>query len=205
MTFRKGRSKYRLDIHGQESHAGSAFHEGHSAILELARVIGKLEQVTDRDRGTTLNVGRVRGGTEPNVVAGHAACDIDLRFAENPVAGEVETMLKALQPEDPGVRFALSGEMEKPCMQRTPQIVEMFERARAINAQIDTPLEEMHSGGGSDGNFTAAAGVPTLDGLGVIGNAWHSPNEYLVISALARREFLLRGLIRSLAAEAPAG
>ncbi|APX21559.1 MAG: carboxypeptidase [Rhodobacteraceae bacterium] len=205
ITFRKGRAKYTLDFHGRESHAGSAFADGRSAILQMARTIGQLEQMTDLDTETTVNVGRVRGGTEPNVVAGHAACDIDVRFADDALGFAVEDALKALQSDDPEVTITLSGEIEKPSLARTPETLAMFARASEINAGLGAPMVETRSGGGSDGNFTCAAGVPTLDGLGAIGNNWHSPQEHILVAPLARREALLRALILTYAAARPTG
>jgi len=205
ITFRKGRAKYRLDFHGRESHAGSAFADGRSAILQMARTIGVLEGMTDLETETTVNVGRVRGGTEPNVVAGHAACDIDVRFADDALGFAVETQLQALTSEDPDVSVTLSGEIEKPSLARRPETLAMFARAGEINAGLGVPMVETRSGGGSDGNFTCAVGVPTLDGLGVIGNNWHSPQEHILIEPLARREALLRALILTYAGTRPTG
>lgn len=205
ITFRKGRAQYTLDFRGRESHAGSAFAAGRSAILEMARVIGTLELLTDIETETTVNVGRVRGGTEPNVVAGHAACDIDVRFANDVLGESVEARLRGLTATDPDVTIALSGGIEKPSLARTAQTLAMFARAAEINAQIGAPMIETRSGGGSDGNFTCAAGVPTLDGLGAIGNDWHSPREHILVSPLARRAQLLRGLILTYAGTRPTG
>lgn len=205
ITFRKGRAKYTLDFHGRESHAGSAFADGRSAILEMARTIGRLESLTDLETETTVNVGRVRGGTEPNVVAGHAACDIDVRFADDTLGQAVETRLRGLTATDPDVTITLSGEIEKPCLARTPATLAMFTRAAEINAGLGAPMIETRSGGGSDGNFTCAAGVPTLDGLGAVGNDWHSPQEHILVSPLARRKALLRDLILTYAAMRPTG
>lgn len=205
ITFRKGRAKYTLDFHGVESHAGSAFADGRSAILQMARTIGQLEQMTDLATETTVNVGRVRGGTEPNVVAGHAACDIDVRFADDALGHAVEDALRALKSDDPSVSITLSGEIEKPSLARTPETLSMFARAVQINASMDAPMIETRSGGGSDGNFTCAAGVPTLDGLGAIGNNWHSPQEHILVSPLSRRMVLLRDLILTYAGTRPTG
>ncbi len=203
ITFRKGRAKYTLDFHGRESHAGSAFADGRSAILEMARTIGTLETLTDLETETTVNVGRVRGGTEPNVVAGHAACDIDVRFADDTLGEAVETRLRGITATDPDLRIALSGEIEKPCLARTPATLAMFARATEINAKLGAPMSETRSGGGSDGNFTSAVGVPTLDGLGAVGNDWHSPREHILVAPLARRAALLRGLILTYAGTRP--
>lgn len=205
ITFRKGRAKFSVRIEGREAHAGSAFRDGRSAISELARVICKLDAMTDLEAGTTVNVGRVVGGTEPNVVAGQARCDIDLRFTDDLLGQQVEDAILGLTADDPDIRLYPGGEIEKPCLQRTAQNIEMFRTAQAINKTLGLPLIETRSGGGSDGNFTSAIGVPTLDGLGVIGNHWHSPNEHILVSPLERRAALLRDLILTYAGRAPEG
>lgn len=198
VTFRKGRAKYRIDFFGREAHAGSAFFEGRSAISEMARTIATLDRLTDRDAGTTVNVGHVSGGTEPNVVAGRAHCLIDVRFAANSAGHEVEKKLRSLEPADGDVRIEISGEIEKPCLERSKETLTLFRHAQAISAELGCTIVETASGGGSDGNFTAAVGTPTLDGLGAIGNQWHSPDEHIIVPALARRELLLRRLFLSL-------
>lgn len=198
ITFRKGRAKYRIDFTGREAHAGSAHAEGRSAISEMARVITTLDQLTDYASGTTINVGSVAGGTEPNVVAGRAHCLVDIRFASNDSGDTLDHTVRNLQPVDADVCISVSGEIEKPCLERSEGTVALFEHARRINQDLGFDLKETSSGGGSDGNFTSAAGTPTLDGLGVIGDQWHSPNEHIIVSALARREMLLRQLFLSL-------
>ncbi|MBT9290927.1 M20 family metallopeptidase [Prosthecodimorpha staleyi] len=200
LTFRKGRAQYGIDIFGRESHAGSAHADGRSAISELARTIVALDALTDPATETTLNVGRIAGGTEPNVVAGHARCDIDVRFVDDGIGRAIDRRIRGLVPQDPDIRIEVGGGIEKPCLARTPGTLDLFAVARRINQGLGVPLVETRSGGGSDGNFAAAVGTPTLDGLGAIGNAWHSPAEHIAVSALARREFLLRSLIQELAA-----
>lgn len=200
ITFRKGRAKYRVEVTGREAHAGSAFASGRSAISEMARIIQRLDAMTDLDAGTTVNVGRISGGSEPNVVAGSASCDVDVRFADDRLGSLVEQAILSLAPVGPDIGLRATGEIEKPCLARTDGTRVLFQIARRINATEGLPLEETCSGGGSDGNFTSAAGVPTLDGLGVIGNDWHSPAEHVLVSALARREILLRQMILHCAA-----
>lgn len=198
ITFRKGRAKYHIDFIGREAHAGSAFEHGRSAISEMARAIAALDAMTDREAATTVNVGRVGGGTEPNVVAGRAHCLVDVRFASNTLGDRVDKAIHGLRPADEDVRIEVSGEIEKPCLERSDETLELFRHAQGINAEIGWPLVETASGGGSDGNYTSAAGAATLDGLGAIGNNWHSPDEHIVVSALARRELLLRRLFLTL-------
>jgi glutamate carboxypeptidase len=198
ITFRKGRAKYRIDFTGRESHAGSAHAEGRSAISEMARTIVALDRLTDYGSGTTVNVGSVAGGTEPNVVAGQAHCLVDVRFTTNDAGDTVERTIRNLRPADADVRISVSGEIEKPCLERSEATMALYEHARRIGRNLGFDLKETKSGGGSDGNFTSAVGTPTLDGLGVIGDQWHSPNEHIIVSALARREMLLRQLFLSL-------
>jgi glutamate carboxypeptidase len=198
ITFRKGRAKYRIDFKGRESHAGSAHAEGRSAISEMGRAITRLDRLTDYSSGTTINVGYVAGGTEPNVVAGQAHCLVDVRFATNGAGDAVERSIRGLQPVDPDIQISVTGEIEKPCLERSNSTIALFEHARRINQDLGLDLKETSSGGGSDGNFTSAVGTPTLDGLGAIGDQWHSPNEHIIVSALARREMLLRQLFLSL-------
>ena len=198
ITFRKGRAKYRIDFHGREAHAGSAFADGRSAISAMARAIATLDGMTDPGAGTTVNVGSVAGGTEPNVVAGRAHCTVDVRFADNARGEAVDRAIRGLAPAGPDIRIEVAGEIEKPCLERSAGTVALYERARALGLELGFELAETASGGGSDGNYTSAVGTPTLDGLGAIGNDWHSPGEYIVVSALPRRERLLRDLYLTL-------
>lgn len=200
ITFRKGRAKYRIDITGRQAHAGSAFADGRSAISELARTIVKLDAMTDLATGTTVNVGAIGGGTEPNVVAGAAHCLVDVRFSANDAGYATERAINHIVPYGPDVSIEINGEIEKPCLERSDATIRLFDHATTIAHEIGSSLVETSSGGGSDGNFTSAVGTPTLDGLGAIGNFWHSPNEHILVSALARRELLLRRLFLSLGA-----
>jgi glutamate carboxypeptidase len=198
ITFRKGRAKYRLDVEGREAHAGSAHASGRSAISELARQVVQLDKLTDYSTGTTVNVGEVGGGTARNVVAGRAFCTIDVRFSSAEAGRLVDETILSTGPIGSDVTVTASGEIEKPCLERTAGGLELFSLAKSIAREQDIDLVETSSGGGSDGNFTSAVGTPTLDGLGAIGNEWHSPNEYVVVSALPRRAELLRRMITAL-------
>ena len=141
--------------------------------------------MTDYATGTTINVGEVGGGTTPNVVAGRAFCTIDVRFS-TPEAGQmVDEAILSVSPIGSDMTVTASGEIEKPCLERTAGGVQLLGLAKSIAHEQDIDLIETSSGGGSDGNFTSAVGIPTLDGLGAIGNEWHSPNEYVVVSALS--------------------
>lgn len=198
ITFRKGRAKYRLDVEGREAHAGSAHGSGRSAISELARQVVELDKLTDYSRGTTVNVGEIGGGTALNVVAGRAFCAIDVRFSTDEAGQMIDKTILSMGPIGSDVTVTPSGEIEKPCLERTAGGLELLALAKSIARERDIDLIETSSGGGSDGNFTSAVGTPTLDGLGAIGNEWHSPNEYIVVSALPRRAELLRRMITEL-------
>ena len=154
--------------------------------------------MTDYSTGTTVNVGEIGGGTTPNVVAGHAFCTIDVRFSTAEAGRMVDETIFSVGPIGSDVTVTPSGEIEKPCLERTAGGLKLFGLAKSIAHEQDIDLIETSSGGGSDGNFTSAAGIPTLDGLGAIGNEWHSPNEYVVVSALPRRAELLRRMITDL-------
>lgn len=198
ITFRKGRAKYLISAHGRAAHAGSAFADGRNAILELCRHLLELARLSDPDSGTTLNVGTFRGGTEANVVAASAEAWVDVRFATIAEGRRIDEIIRALVPTSSDFTLQIDGGIEKPCLESDEGPDSLFAQAREIARGIGIDLGAVHSGGGSDGNFTASVGTATLDGLGVIGNDWHSPREHILISALPRREALLRQLILEL-------
>ena len=198
VTFRKGRSKYRLGVTGRAAHAGSAHAQGRNAISELARQIVELDKLTNYDAGTTINVGEIGGGTATNVVAERAFCHIDVRFASNRDGNDLDAKFKTLAPTHPDLSLSLSGELEKPCLERSLATLALYDTARDLCRDVGITLAETRSGGGSDGNFTAAVGTPTLDGLGAIGNLWHSSEEHILVSALPRRAALFEALLTQL-------
>jgi glutamate carboxypeptidase len=198
ITFRKGRAKYLISAHGRAAHSGSAFADGRNAILELARQLLKLSEFSDPAGGTTVNVGTFHGGTEANIVAESAQAWVDVRFADNAEGQRIERVIRSLMPSDGDFTLQIDGEIEKPCLTGDEGPRSLFAKARGIARGIGIDLTATHSGGGSDGNFTSSVGTRTLDGLGVIGNEWHSPREHIVISALPRREALLRQLLLQL-------
>lgn len=202
ITFRKGRAKYRLDVMGRAAHAGSAHSEGRSAISELARQIVELDRLTDYEVGTTINVGQIAGGIATNVVADNAFCHVDVRFSSNQDGTDLDAKLRSLASTHADIDISLSGGLEKPCLERSPSTLAVYEIARALCEGAGIALAETRSGGGSDGNFTAAVGTPTLDGLGVIGNSWHSPEEHILVSALPRRAALFEALLAELGSSA---
>ena len=198
-TARKGVGQFRLEITGVPSHSGVDFSAGHSAIRELAWQVEQISALTDLARGTTLNVGIVGGGTQPNVVAAAAWADIDLRVKTLADAEAIARELKALKPRDAECTLRLTGGLNRPPMERTEGTAGLFAQAKELAAALGFTLEEAATGGGSDGNFTSALGVPTLDGMGAIGVGAHAENESIHIDSLAPRTALLAGMIATTA------
>lgn len=194
-TARKGVGEYQLKITGKPAHSGLDFEKGQSAIVELARQILEIEKLVDAKRGITLNVGKISGGTRANVVPAEASASIDLRVATVADAKEIDRELRALRPRNPQCALALAGGLNRPPMERSPGVAALYEKAREIAGDLGFKLQEAAVGGGSDGNFTAALGIPTLDGLGAVGEGAHAPHESVVIAELPQRAALLAGLI----------
>jgi len=194
-TARKGVGQFRLEITGVPSHSGVDFGAGHSAVRELAWQIEQISALTDLERGTTLNVGVVGGGTQSNVVAASAWAEIDLRVTNLADAEAVTRRLQALKARDPQCTLRLTGGLNRPPMERTPGTAALFEQAKGLAADLGFALEEAATGGGSDGNFTSALGVPTLDGMGAVGKGAHADNESIRIDSLAPRTALLAAMI----------
>lgn len=197
-TSRKGVGIFTVRIRGRAAHAGADPEKGVSAIQELANQIHYLHSLTDFSLGTTVNVGVVGGGTRPNVVAEEAWARVDLRVATMSEAERVVAAILGSRPWLPGTEVAIEGGLNRPPMERTPVIVAAFERAREIGRAIGLELTEAATGGASDGNFTAALGVPTIDGLGCPGDGGHAEHEYIRISGLVERTALLIALLHAL-------
>jgi glutamate carboxypeptidase len=197
-TARKGICEYTLQVLGKAAHSGLDFEKGQSAVVELAKQICEISKLVDLKRGTTANVGKISGGTRANVVAAEATALIDVRVARMGDGLKIDEKLRSLKPFNPNCRITISGGMNRPPMERTSGVAELFEKASAIAEQLGWKLEEAAVGGGSDGNFTAALGIPTLDGLGAVGEGAHADHESIVISELPRRATLLAGLIASI-------
>ena len=151
-TGRKGTGMFKLHAHGIPAHAGLEPEKGASAILELSRQVERLHDLNDVEAGTTVNVCTVRGGTTTNVIPEHAECEIDVRFASGDEAIRVEKAIRSLKPIDGRVKLELTGEINRPPMERTPAVAALFEKARQIGASFDYDLGEAQVGGGSDGN-----------------------------------------------------
>ncbi|MFO0888153.1 MAG: M20 family metallopeptidase [Isosphaeraceae bacterium] len=197
-TARKGVGRYNLEVRGRAAHAGVAPETGASAVVELAHQILKIHALNDPAAGTTVNIGVVRGGTTANVVPAEAAAQVDVRVTSQAAADHVERELRQLRAVTPGTQVILEGRFNRPPMERTPGIVELFDRARTIARGLGIELTEGSTGGGSDGNLTAALGVPTLDGLGVRGGGAHADDEHILIDSLPQRAALLAALILGL-------
>jgi len=194
-TARKGIGEYVLKVTGKPSHAGLDFEKGESAIIELATQVGKISRLVNIKRGLTLNVGTIQGGTRVNVVPAEASANIDVRIANMKDAKYIEKKLRALKPVNRKCKLQLSGGLNRPPMERTKTIAELYKKAAGIAKDMGWKLEEASVGGGSDGNFTAGLGIPTLDGLGAVGEGAHSTHESIEISTLPRRAALLAGLL----------
>lgn len=197
-TSRKGTGIFAIKVEGKAAHAGLEPEKGASAILELARQTEQLHAINLSGSGITLNVGVVRGGTRSNVVAAEAQGEIDVRFSTEAESQEIERILSSLKPIDERTKVFVSGSINRPPMERTPAVVELFEKARAIAADLDFDLGEAQVGGASDGNFLAAMGIPVLDGLGVSGDGAHAVHEHIEADDIARRGALIGGLLMSI-------
>jgi glutamate carboxypeptidase len=196
-TARKGVGEYLMKVKGKAAHAGLDFDQGHSAILELARQIERIAKFTDLKRGLTINVGVVTGGTRVNVIPAEASALIDVRIAKISDARGIDRKLCSLKPINRNCRLEISGAIERPPMERTAAVATLFGKASALAKELGWKLEESSVGGGSDGNLTAAMGIPTLDGLGGVGEGAHATHESILISELPRRAALLAGLIQT--------
>ena len=193
-TARKGVGQYRLTVRGVSAHSGVDFDAGHSAVVELARQLPAVAGLTDPACGLTVNPGVIGGGTLPNVVAAEAWAEIDVRVVRAADTARVERQLARLRPVDQACLLEISGGMNRPPMERTRAIAALFARARDYAAGLGFVLEEAATGGGSDGNLTAALGIPTLDGMGAVGAGSHAPQEHLLRRHLAPRTALLAAM-----------
>ncbi len=197
-TSRKGVGDITIRVHGRASHSGVDFEKGRSAIVELARQLLEIVKFTDLSRGITVNPGVIQGGTRGNVIAAEAWAEIDLRIARAVDAATLEQKFAALKPFDPDCSIEITGGMNRPPMERTEGTIRLFGIAGEIASGIGLALDESSTGGGSDGNFTSALGVPTLDGLGALGEGAHASHESVVIEELPLRTAVLAGLLQTL-------
>jgi glutamate carboxypeptidase len=193
-TARKGVGEAELIVHGRASHAGLAPQEGINAIHELAQQLARLEKWNDLRRGVTINADLVEGGTRTNVIPERARAVLDLRALRVSDMRNLERRLRALRPIHPGARLEITGGFDRPPLEHKMSAA-LFARAKSLAAQMNVSLGECTVGGGSDGNFTAAAGVPTLDGLGTVGHGAHSAHEHVLINTMPARAALLAALL----------
>jgi glutamate carboxypeptidase len=194
-TARKGVGDYTIRVIGRASHAGVDFEKGHSAILELARQVERIAGFTELKRRLTVNIGVIRGGTRTNVVAAEAIAEVDIRIAQMKDEQRIAKKFQSLKPFDKHCKLEITGGLNRPPMERSQKIASLFKAAKAIAAELGWELQEAATGGGSDGNFTAALGLATLDGMGAVGEGAHSANESVVVGELPRRTALLAAII----------
>jgi glutamate carboxypeptidase len=200
-TSRKGVGRFRLEVEGRAAHAGVAPQDGRSAILELARQVLKLQTMQNLAAGTTINVGVIEGGTTPNVVPARASAEIDVRVTSMAEESRIVSAFRSLSSDMAGTQLNMTGSFNRPPMERTPASMALFQQAQQIGRGLGLELSEGSSGGGSDGNFTAALGVPTLDGLGARGGGAHADDEHVIVASLPERAGLLFDLLRFLQTE----
>jgi glutamate carboxypeptidase len=196
-TARKGVGEYVLKVTGKAAHAGLDFEKGESAIVELAKLITAISKLVDPKRGLTLNVGLVSGGTRTNVIPAQATASLDVRVARMKDAAVIDRQLRALKPFNRKCKLEITGGVNRPPMERSSGVAALFQRASELAKKLGWKLEEASVGGGSDGNFTASLGIPTLDGLGGVGEGAHATHEFITLSELPRRAALLAELIET--------
>jgi glutamate carboxypeptidase len=196
-TSRKGVGEFRLVVHGRAAHAGIDPTAGVNAITELARQLLRIARFAEPRRGLTVTAGMIEGGTRPNVVPEYASARIDVRIPRLEDRASIERKMRGLKPIHTQARLKVEGGINRPPLERAMSR-ELFHLARKVGRQMGMEIEEASTGGGSDGNFTAALGVPTLDGLGAVGDGAHALHEHVIIRELPRRAALIAALIAAL-------
>ena len=194
-TARKGTGNWRIDVQGVASHAGVDFLKGASAIRELAHVVETVSGWTDLKRGLTVSVGLAGGGSKTNVIPAEAWAEVDVRIARKADGARIERKFAALKPQDKRCSVTVTGGINRPPMERTRGTVKLYRQARSLAAELGFQLDEAATGGASDGNFTSALGIPTLDGMGAVGEGAHARHESIELEHLAPRTALLAGLL----------
>jgi len=194
-TARKGNGVFHIEVQGLAAHSGVDFGKGASAIRELAHVIETVSGWTDLERGLTVNPGVVGGGSKVNVVAAQAWAEVDVRIMNKADGPRIERKFARLKPVDKRCTLAVSGSINRPPMERSKGTVKLLRRAQALAGELGIALDEAASGGASDGNFTAAMGIPTLDGMGAVGEGAHAGHESIVLEHLAPRTALLAAML----------
>ena len=186
-TERKGVGRYTLEVKGVSSHAGNHHEDGVSAIYELAQQIITLEELTNYNKGTTVNVGVVKGGTSSNVVSASAVAEIDFRVTSTDEAEKLIEVLENLHPLHPDAELSITGELNRPPMEKSQGSDQLYQKAKLAGKRLGFDIQEAKAGGGSDGNFTAALGIPTLDGLGIPGDGPHAIHEHIHFDRFSER------------------
>jgi glutamate carboxypeptidase len=194
-TARKGVGDFTVTVRGKAAHAGVDFQAGASAVVELARQIERIAGFVDLKRGITVNPGVISGGTRSNVIAAEAVAEVDIRVLRLKDAAGLKRKFRALRAIDKRCSIEVTGGLNRPPMERSPGIVRLFRTAQTLARELGIEIEESLTGGGSDGNFTAALGVPTLDGLGAVGEGAHAVNESILVDRIADRTALLAKLL----------
>lgn len=197
-TGRKGTGMFVLEVHGRAAHAGLDPEKGVSAVLELARQTVRLTNLNAPAVGTTVTVTVVQGGTHSNVVPAEARAEIDVRFSSSAEAHRIESAILSVKPFDERAQLVVKGGINRPPLERTAKVEQLYERARKIAGLLDFDLGEASVGGASDGNFVGAMGVAVLDGLGIEGDGAHAANEHIIVDDIPVRGALLAGLMATL-------
>jgi glutamate carboxypeptidase len=194
-TARKGTGNWRIEVKGVAAHAGVDFEKGASAIREMARVIETVSAWTDQSRGLTVSVGLAGGGSKTNVIPADAWAEVDVRIARKADGPRIQRKFAGLNPHDKRCTLGITGGINRPPMERTRGTVRLYREARALAAELGLALDEASTGGASDGNFTSALGIPTLDGMGAVGEGAHARHESIFLEHVATRTALLAGML----------
>ncbi|MDP5272662.1 M20 family metallopeptidase [Chengkuizengella axinellae] len=197
-TSRKGCGRYKIIVEGVSAHSGVNPQDGVSAIEEMAVQIQRLHALNNYETGTNVNVGVIKGGLGPNIIANFAEAEIDVRVQSSEELNRIEEIFKEFKPVSDGATLQITGGVLRPPMERTDGIEELFEQAKKIGEVIGMDIKESGTGGGSDGNFIASCGVPLLDGLGIRGGHAHSPKEFIYVHEIPKKTLFLANLIKSL-------
>jgi glutamate carboxypeptidase len=197
-TARKGVGDFRITVRGRAAHAGLDFEKGANAVIEMARQLERIAGFTRLDQAITVSPGVIQGGTRSNVVPAECHLEVDVRAPRAVDARYLERCFASLKPFDGRCKIEVTGGLNRPPMERSAGVRRLFQTARALGEELGVELEESSSGGGSDGNFTAALGVPTLDGLGAVGEGAHATHESILIHRIADRTALLAKLVAAL-------
>ncbi|MGH9788886.1 MAG: M20 family metallopeptidase [Candidatus Acidiferrales bacterium] len=197
-TARKGVGEFEIVVEGRAAHAGVEPEKGVNAVHELSAQILRVAKLARPERGLTVNVDVIEGGTRTNVVAERARAQVDVRIARMSDGKWIERQMRRLKPVDKRAKLIVRGGINRPALERTPPVVQLYRHAETLARELGVALEQSATGGGSDGNFTAGLGVPTLDGLGGVGGGMHSPGEFVVVRRMPERAALLAGLLLTL-------